>query len=245
MSRTRAPQLWFSAALASFARDKDDAMTIPDNLAAILARIEAARKAALKPPPQTRLVAVTKTVDEAGVRAALAAGQRLFGENRVQEAQAKFPPLKREFPDLELHLIGPLQTNKVKEAMALFDVIQTLDRPKLAQALATERDKGGKCPRLFVQVNTGEEPQKAGVLPKETAELIAQARALALPVVGLMCIPPAADDAAPHFAFLAKLAQENGLDQLSMGMSGDFEMAVRFGATHVRVGTAIFGDRTI
>src|SRR5581483_8027896 len=165
------------------------------------------------------------------------------GENRVQEAQQKFPPLKREFPDLRLHLIGPLQTNKVKDAMTLFDAIQTLDRPKLALALATERDKAGRCPELFVQVNTGEEPQKAGVLPKDAAALIAEARALALPVVGLMCIPPVEDDAAPHFAFLVKLAADNGLTQLSMGMSGDFEMAVRFGATHVRVGTAIFGER--
>ena len=218
-------------------------MSIPDNLKAILARIDAARKSAIKPAPATKLVAVSKTVDEAGVREALAAGQRLFGENRVQEAQAKFPQLKSDFPDLELHLIGPLQSNKTREAMALFDVIQTLDRPKLADALASERDKGAKCPQLFVQVNTGEEPQKAGVLPKEAGALIAHARKLSLPVIGLMCIPPAEDDAAPHFAFLAKLAKDNGLSELSMGMSGDFEMAVRFGATHVRVGTAIFGQR--
>ena len=237
------PELWFLAALASFARDKDDAMTIPDNLAAILTRIDAARKAAINPAPQTRLVAVSKTVDEAGIRAALTCGQRLFGENRVQEAQNKFPPLKREFPDLRLHLIGPLQSNKVADAMALFDAIETLDRPKLAHALAAERDKTGRCPDLFVQVNTGEEPQKAGALPKEAAALIAQARGLALPIIGLMCIPPVEDDAAPHFAFLAKLARDNGLDQLSMGMSGDFEMAVRFGASYVRVGTAIFGAR--
>ena len=232
------------ATLASFARDKDDAMSIPENLADILARIDAARKAAIKPAPATHLVAVSKTVDETGIRAALAAGQRRFGENRVQEAEAKFPQLKREFSDLELHLIGPLQTNKAREAVALFDVIQTLGRPKLAQALAAERDKNGRCPALFVQVNTGEEPQKAGVLPKDSGALIAEARALNLPVIGLMCIPPVEDDAAPHFAFLAKLAADNGLDQLSMGMSGDFEMAVRFGATHVRVGTAIFGSRT-
>jgi pyridoxal phosphate enzyme (YggS family) len=236
--------LWFNAALASFARDKDDAMSIPDNLAAILARIDAARKTAIRPASRTRLVAVSKTVDEIGIRAALAAGQRLFGENRVQEAQAKFPTLKRAFPDLELHLIGPLQTNKAADAMALFDVIQTLDRPKLAKALAGERDKGRSCPRLFIQVNTGEEPQKAGALPGETASLVAEARALNLPVTGLMCIPPVEDDAAPHFAFLAKLASDNGLTELSMGMSGDFEMAVRFGATHVRVGTGIFGART-
>jgi pyridoxal phosphate enzyme (YggS family) len=220
-------------------------MTISQNLADILARIDAARKAAIKPAPQTRLVAVSKTVPAEGIREALAAGQRLFGENRVQEAQAKFPALKQEFPDLELHLIGPLQTNKVKDAVALFEVIQTLDRVKLADALAAERDKSGRCPRMFLQVNTGEEPQKAGVLPRETASLIAYVRKLELPLEGLMCIPPAEDDAAPHFAFLAKLGRDHGLDQLSMGMSGDFELAVKFGATHVRVGTAIFGARAV
>ncbi len=218
-------------------------MSIPDNLAEILARIDAARKAAIAPAASTRLVAVSKTVDEEGIRSALAAGQRLFGENRVQEAQAKFPQLKSEYPDLELHLIGPLQSNKVKDAAALFDVIQTLDRAKLADALAAEREKSGKCPRLFVQVNTGEEEQKAGVLPRETAALIAHARKLELPVEGLMCIPPVDDDAAPHFALLLKLAREQGLANLSMGMSGDFELAVKFGATHVRVGSAIFGAR--
>ena len=219
-------------------------MTIPENLAGILARIDAARKAAIQPAPETRLVAVSKTVDEAGVRDALAAGQRLFGENRVQEAQGKFPRLKTESPDLELHLIGPLQTNKVKDAVALFDVIQTLDRAKLADALADARDSTGKCPSLFVQVNTGEEPQKAGVIPREAGTLIAHARALNLPLAGLMCIPPVDDDAAPHFAFLRKLAADHGLTRLSMGMSGDFELAVKFGATHVRVGSAIFGART-
>jgi len=218
-------------------------MSISENLADILARIEAARKAAVKPAATTRLVAVSKTVAEDGVRQALAAGQRVFGENRVQEAQGKFPALKSEFADLELHLIGPLQTNKVKEAVALFDAIQTLDRVRLADALATERDKSGKCPRLFIQVNTGEEPQKAGVPPSEAGALIAHARTLELPVEGLMCIPPADDDAAPHFALLLKLARDHGLQNLSMGMSGDFELAVKFGATHVRVGSAIFGAR--
>jgi pyridoxal phosphate enzyme (YggS family) len=218
-------------------------MSISQNLADILARIEAARKAAIAPASSTKLVAVSKTVSEQGIREAIAAGQRLFGENRVQEAQAKFPPLKGEFPDLELHLIGPLQSNKVKEAMALFDVIQTLDRIKLADALAGERDKTGFCPRLFLQVNTGEESQKAGVMPRGAAALIDHARKLDLPLDGLMCIPPADDDAAPHFAFLAKLARDRGLAELSMGMSGDFELAVKFGATHVRVGTAIFGAR--
>jgi pyridoxal phosphate enzyme (YggS family) len=219
-------------------------MSIPENREDILARIATARKAAVAPAPATQLVAVSKTVAQDGVREALAAGQRIFGENRVQEASGKFPALKDEFPDLELHLIGPLQTNKVREAVALFDVIQTLDRAKLADALAVERDKSGKCPRLFVQVNTGEEPQKAGVLPRETAALIAHARDLKLPVEGLMCIPPADDDAAPHFALLLKLARAHGLENLSMGMSGDFELAVKFGATHVRVGSAIFGART-
>lgn len=218
-------------------------MTIAENLADILARIDTARKGAILPAPETRLVAVSKTVPEAGVREALAAGQRLFGENRVQEAQAKFPALKADYPDLELHLIGPLQTNKVKEACALFDVIQSLDRAKLADALAAERDKSGRAPRVLIQVNTGEEPQKAGVMPRETAALIAHARKLELPLVGLMCIPPLEDDAAPHFALLQKLARDHGLETLSMGMSGDFELAIRFGATHVRVGTAIFGAR--
>jgi PLP dependent protein len=218
-------------------------MSIAENLADILARIDAARKAAVKPSATTKLVAVSKTVPQAGVHDALAAGQRLFGENRVQEAQGKYPPLKQEFSDLELHLIGPLQTNKVKEAVALFDLIQTLDRPKLADALADARDKTGHSPRLFLQVNTGEEPQKAGVMPRDAGALIAHARKLELPLEGLMCIPPVEDDAAPHFAFLAKLARDHGLSHLSMGMSDDFELAVKFGATHVRVGTAIFGAR--
>ena len=214
-------------------------MSIPENLAVILARIDAARKAAIAPAPQTRLIAVSKTVPEASIREALAAGQRLFGENRVQEAQAKFPQLKKDFHDLELHLIGPLQTNKVKDAVALFDVIQSLDRARLADALAAARDKGAPCPRLFVQVNTGEEPQKSGVMPAEAEALIAHARNLNLPVTGLMCIPPLNDDPAPHFAFLAKLARENGLSELS----DDFETAVKFGASYVRVGSAIFGVR--
>jgi pyridoxal phosphate enzyme (YggS family) len=218
-------------------------MTIAQNLADILARIAAARKAAIKPAASTKLVAVSKTVPEAGVREAIDAGQLLFGENRVQEAQGKYPALKEQYPDLELHLIGPLQSNKVKDAVALFDAIQSLDRAKLAEALADARDKTGEAPRLFIQVNTGEEPQKAGVLPRESADLIAYTRKLELPLQGLMCIPPVADDAAPHFAFLAKLARDHGLDQLSMGMSDDFELAVKFGATHVRVGTAIFGAR--
>ena len=220
-------------------------MTISQNLTDILARIDAARKTAIAPAQATHLVAVSKTVPLEGIDEAIAAGQRIFGENRVQEAQSKYPLLKSRHPGLELHLIGPLQSNKVKEAVALFDVIQTLDRAKLADALAAERERWGKCPRLFLQVNTGEEPQKAGVMPREAAALVGYARKLELPLEGLMCIPPADDDAAPHFAFLAKMARDHGLAYLSMGMSGDFELAVKFGATHVRVGTAIFGARQI
>lgn len=220
-------------------------MSIAENLATIVARIAAARKGAVAPAPATRLVAVSKTVAEEDIREALRAGQRLFGENRVQEAARKFPALKAEYPGIELHLIGPLQTNKVREACALFDCIETLDRPRLAGALAKERDHTGKSPRLFIQVNTGEEPQKAGVMPGAADALIVYARdTLGLPVEGLMCIPPHDDDAAPHFALLKKLADAHGLPNLSMGMSADFELAVKFGATHVRVGSALFGART-
>lgn len=220
-------------------------MSIRENLNAIVTRIDAARKSAVAPAPATHLVAVSKTVPENGIREALIAGQRLFGENRVQEAGRKFPALKAEYPDIELHLIGPLQTNKVREAAALFDCIETLDRDRLAEALAHERDRSGKAPRLFIQVNTGEEPQKAGVLPGEADALIAYAKdQLKLPVEGLMCIPPHDDDAAPHFALLKKLARTHNLPCLSMGMSADFELAIKFGATHVRVGSAIFGART-
>lgn len=219
-------------------------MGIPENLSAILARIEAARKTAFAPAPRTRLVAISKTVPIEGIREAVMAGQYLFGENRVQEALAKFPTLKQEFPGLELHLVGPLQTNKAKDAIVLFDVIQTVDRIKLANALAATRDRSGVCPRLFIQVNTGEEPQKAGAIAAEAPLLIAHVRKLGLPLVGLMCIPPVDDDPAPHFAFLARLAKDHGLSELSMGMSGDFETAIRFGASYVRVGSAIFGARS-
>ncbi len=174
----------------------------------------------------------------------LEAGQRVYGENRVQEAKAKWPLLKAEFPGVELHLIGPLQSNKAREAIELFDVIHSLDRPKLAEALRTEIERVGRAPTLFVQVNTGEEPQKAGVAPEGAPAFIAFCREqLKLPVEGLMCIPPANEAPAPHFALLAKLARAEGLPYLSMGMSADFEIAIRFGATHVRVGTAIFGER--
>ena len=216
---------------------------IRENFRHILARIEAARKSAVKPAPFTHLIAVTKTHDESAIRPLLEAGHRVFGENRVQEAQGKWPALKQEFPDIELHLIGPLQSNKVRDAMALFDVIHSLDRPKLAHALKTEGERQGRSLPLFVQVNTGEEPQKAGVAPREALGLVAEARSLGLDVKGLMCVPPFDEAPAPHFALLNKLAGEAQLPLLSMGMSGDFEIAIRFGATHVRVGTAIFGER--
>jgi pyridoxal phosphate enzyme (YggS family) len=213
-------------------------------LSDILARIAAARKAALQPASSTTLVAVTKTHGPDRILPVLEAGQRVFGENRVQEAKAKWPDLRTRFPDIELHLIGPLQSNKTREALETFDVIETLDRPKLAHALRTEIDKFGRAPALFIQVNTGEEPQKAGVAPQDTPAFVALAREeLKLPVQGLMCIPPANENPAPHFALLAKIAKAEGLLFLSMGMSEDFEIAIRFGATHVRVGSAIFGAR--
>jgi PLP dependent protein len=214
------------------------------NLAAILARIDASRKAAVAPAPATHLIAVTKTHGRERIVPAIAAGQILFGENRVQEAKAKWTELRAEFPQVRVHLIGPLQTNKVKEAVALFDSIHSVDRPKLAEALAAEIDRSGKRPELFVQVNTGEEEQKAGVAPRETAAFIADCRdRLRLPITGLMCIPPLDEEPAMHFALLQKIARENGIANLSMGMSADFETAIRFGATHVRIGTAIFGER--
>ena len=217
--------------------------TINENLSAIVARIDAARKAAAQPAPSTTLIAVTKTHGADDILPALIAGQRVFGENRVQEAQGKWPALRADYADIELHLIGPLQSNKAREAVALFDAIHTLDRTKLADTLRTEIDRAGKSPFLFIQVNTGEEPQKAGVLPREAGTLIAYAQKLGLPLKGLMCIPPADDAPAPHFALLQKIARDHGLPLLSMGMSNDFETAIRFGATHVRVGSAIFGER--
>lgn len=214
------------------------------NLADILARIEAARKAALKPAPATTLVAISKGFGAEAIRPVLAAGQRVFGENRVQEAKAKWPSLRAECPNIQLHLVGPLQTNKAREAVALFDAIHSLDRPKLAEALRDERARTEKKLLLFIQVNTGEEPQKAGVLPLDAPKFITFCReTLALPIFGLMCIPPVDQPPAPHFALLAKLAREHCLEGLSMGMSADFEIAIRFGATQVRVGTAIFGER--
>jgi pyridoxal phosphate enzyme (YggS family) len=216
---------------------------IAGNLAQVRARIAAAAQEAGRDAGDVALVAVSKTHPAAAVESALAAGQAVFGENRVQEAQGKFPDLKAAHPGLRLHLIGPLQTNKAKDALALFDVIETLDRPKLARALAKEADKAGRLPDCYIQVNTGEESQKAGILPAEADAFIAECRALALPVQGLMCIPPVDEEPALHFAFLREIARRNGLAGLSMGMSGDYETAVRFGATLVRVGTGIFGAR--
>lgn len=213
-------------------------------LAAIGARIARAERIAHRPPGSVTLVAVSKTFPAEDVEALIACGQRVFGENRVQEAKAKFPALRERHADLELHLIGPLQSNKAREAVALFDVIHTVDREKIAAALAEEIAKSGRRPRLLIQVNTGEEPQKAGVPPREAVAFVARCRdVFALPVVGLMCIPPADEPPGPHFALLQKLAGEAGLPQLSMGMSSDFETAVAFGATHVRVGSALFGSR--
>jgi pyridoxal phosphate enzyme (YggS family) len=214
------------------------------SLAAIRDRMAQAARQAGRNPAAVTLIAVSKTQDAARVAALLGAGQTVFGENRVQEAAEKFPALRASHPNLQLHLIGPLQSNKVKDAVALFDVIQTVDRPKLAQALAREMIKQDRRLPCLVQVNTGEEPQKAGVAPAQTDAFVALCRdKLKLPVVGLMCIPPADEEPALHFALLAKLARRNGLDQLSMGMSGDFETAIRLGASHVRIGTALFGAR--
>jgi PLP dependent protein len=217
---------------------------IAANLAAVRQRIEAAARAADRAPESVTLVAVSKTHPAASVREALAAGHRTFGENRVQEARAKYPQLRAEFPDLALHLIGPLQTNKVRDTVVAFDVIETVDRPRLAQALATEMERTGRRPPCLVEVNTGEEPQKAGVLPAQADKFIEECRArLELPIIGLMCVPPLDEEPAPHFALLREIARRNGLEILSMGMSADFEKAIRFGATHVRIGTAIFGAR--
>lgn len=214
------------------------------NLRAVKAQIEAAEKAAGRAPGEVTLVAVGKVQPVEKVEAALAEGQRIFGENRVQEAQGKWPDLKARYPDVTLHLIGPLQTNKAADAIELFDVIETVDRPKLARVLAAEMKKQGRVLECFVQVNTGEEEQKAGVLPGDADAFIEACRnEHGLNVVGLMCIPPADDEPALHFALLREIARRHGLEKLSMGMSGDYEVAIEFGATHVRVGTAIFGDR--
>jgi pyridoxal phosphate enzyme (YggS family) len=212
--------------------------------AAILDRMAAAAKAAKRDPGAVALVAVSKLQPDDRVDAMLTVGQRLFGENRVQEAQARWSERRARWPDLNLRLIGPLQSNKAADAVALFDAIDVLDRDKLARALADEAQRQGRAPEMLVQVNTGEEPQKAGVAPLEADAFIKSAREIyGLPVKGLMCIPPADEEPAMHFALLAKIAARNGLSELSMGMSGDFETAIRFGATMVRVGGALFGAR--
>ncbi len=209
----------------------------------VRARIAAACEKAGRAPDSVTLVAVSKVQPLERIEAVLEAGHRVFGENRVQEAQSKWPAFRERFAGVELHLVGPLQTNKARAALELFDVIQSLDRPKLATTLARLAQETGRCPPLFVQVNTGEEPQKAGVLPADADAFIAEARAMDLPVDGVMCIPPVDEEPALHFALLAKIAERNGLSGLSMGMSGDFERAIAQGATHVRVGSALFGER--
>jgi pyridoxal phosphate enzyme (YggS family) len=215
-----------------------------ENLDTVFGRIAAAARAVSRASQDVTLIAVSKTHGAERIAPLIAAGHRDFGENRVQEAQAKWPPLKADATDLRLHLIGPLQSNKAADAVALFDVIHTVDREKIAQALAAEMERQGRRLPCFVQVNTGREPQKAGIDPAEAERFVAACRTLwNLPIAGLMCIPPVDEQASVHFAFLKDLARRSGLPQLSMGMSADFETAVRFGATHVRVGSALFGER--
>lgn len=215
-----------------------------ERLARVRAEIDAAAQDAARAAGAVTLVAVSKTVPPEGILPALLAGQRVFGENRVQEARSKWPALKERFPDIELHLIGPLQSNKAKDAVALFDCIHTVDRPSLCEALAKEIARHGKRPRLLVEVNTGGESQKAGVLPEQTDAFLRDCREVyGLAIDGLMCIPPVDEAAGPHFALLAKIAKRNALARISMGMSADFAESIRMGATHVRVGSAIFGER--
>jgi PLP dependent protein len=219
-------------------------MDIEARLADVKQKIAKAEREAGVPSGSVELVAVSKTFDAEAIQPVIAAGQRVFGENRVQESQGKWPELKAETPGIELHLIGPLQSNKAADAVALFDVIETVDREKIARALAAEMKAQGKRIPVYVQVNTGLEPQKAGIAPDEAASFVSLCRSeLDLDVIGLMCIPPADENPGPHFALLAKLARDAGVDRLSMGMSGDYEAAVQFGATSVRVGSAIFGAR--
>lgn len=209
----------------------------------ITVRIAKAEAAAGRPEGSVKLIAVSKVQPNDRVEAVLKQGHRCFGENRVQEAAGKWPAFREQFPGIDLHLIGPLQTNKARQAMELCNAIHSVDRSKLAKTLARLAQELGHCPDLFIQVNTGEEEQKAGVLPAETDAFTAECRAMDLPVRGLMCIPPVDEEPSLHFALLAKLAARNGLEGLSMGMSGDFETAIALGATHVRIGSAIFGDR--
>jgi hypothetical protein len=214
-------------------------------LTAVRQEVDAACRAASRDPSSVTLVAISKTFAAEAIEPVIAAGQRVFGENRVQEAKAKWPPLIARHAGIELHLVGPLQSNKAKEAVALFDAIHSVDRPSLAEALAKEIARQERRPLLFVEINTGGEPQKAGVLPEHADAFIAACReTCGLTISGLMCIPPFEEPPAPHFALTAKIAKRNGLAHLSMGMSADFALAIAFGATHVRVGTAIFGTRT-
>ena len=214
------------------------------NLEKVRGELVTVAREAGRDPQSVALVAVSKTHPAADIRTVLEAGQRIFGENRVQEAEGKWSELKLDYPDVRLHMIGPLQSNKVRQALALFDVIETLDRPKLARALARVMEETGHRPNCMIQINTGEEEQKAGILPLQADDFIALCRdELGLPVRGLMCIPPFDEESSLHFALLAEIAKRNGLGELSMGMSADYPQAVRFGATHVRVGTAIFGTR--
>ncbi|AZO60701.1 MAG: YggS family pyridoxal phosphate-dependent enzyme [Mesorhizobium sp.] len=220
-------------------------MTSPvEQLRAVKAKIASAEREAKREPGAVMLVAVSKTFAAEDIRPVIEAGQRVFGENRVQEAQGKWPALKAAFPDIELHLIGPLQSNKTKEAVALFDVIETVDREKIAAELAKETARQGRAPKLYVQVNTGSEPQKAGIEPRDAVAFVKRCREVhGLAIEGLMCIPPADENPGPHFALLEKIAGEAGVAMLSMGMSGDYETAIAFGATSVRLGSAIFGSR--
>jgi PLP dependent protein len=219
-------------------------MELQERLNDVRTRISDAERQSRREPGSVQLVAVSKTFDADAIRPAIDAGQRVFGENRVQESQGKWPELKQETAGIELHLIGPLQSNKAADAVELFEVIETVDREKIARALAEEMKRQGKKLRLYVQVNTGLEPQKAGIAPDDTAKFVEMCRNdLGLDVEGLMCIPPADENPGPHFALLAKLAKACGVEKLSMGMSGDYETAVAFGATSVRVGSAIFGAR--
>lgn len=219
-------------------------MELQERLNDVRLHIATAEWQAGRPEGSVQLVAVSKTFEADTIRLAIEAGQRVFGENRVQESQGKWPELKAETPGIELHLIGPLQSNKAAEAVALFDVIETVDREKIARALADEMKRQGRMLKLYVQVNTGLEPQKAGIAPDDTLAFVTLCRdELGLSIEGLMCIPPAEENPGPHFALLAKLAKKCGVEKLSMGMSGDYETAVAFGATSVRVGSAIFGAR--
>lgn len=220
---------------------QSDAPTTP--LSTVRDNIARSEKIAGRPGGSTTLIAISKTKPVEAIEALIGEGQLVFGENRVQEAALKFPALRERYPDLQLHMVGQLQSNKADEAVALFDCIHSLDRPSLAKALASAMDKAGRRVPCFVQVNIGEEEQKGGCAIAELPQFLADVRALDLPVIGLMAVPPADLEPSPYFALLAKLARDHGLDQLSMGMSGDYETAVRIGATHVRVGSALFGAR--